>query len=544
MMEMESQNIEYKESWRDEYLKWVCGFANAQGGRIYIGKNDNGVTIGVDDAKRLSEDIPNKIRNHLGITCEVNLLEENGLLYVEIVVKPYGVAISYKGSYYYRSGSVKSELTGAALNDFLLKKSGLTWDEVIEERASMADINHDSIVRYLQFASMGDRLPNVNGLDDYQILEKLRLVENGKLKRAAIIMFGKDPNRFYPNVQLKIGRFINDYEFRYQEVIEGNLIKMFEDSLSILEYKFIIREVEIKDYFRVQKKGNYPREALREMVLNALVHRNYMGPMIQMRVYDDKITLWNLGQLPDTLTAEGLTQFHASYPRNPLIAAACFKATLIDSWGSGISKIMTACQKEGLPEPRFEAFQGGMLVTLFKPSIAEGDSTSQKTDTKTNQKTNQKTSQKTDTKTSQIAMEILRYIRKNPKATRKELSAYFAKTESAIQWHIEQLKTKGLICRVGSDKGGHWETIMEVIPQETLQKHVEKDEKDVEKDVEKTSEKIIKLMKEEPYITIKEIGTRLEVTRRTIEDQIKRLKQRGLVRRVGPDKGGHWEVLV
>ena len=465
-MGLESQNIEYKQSWHDEYLKWVCGFANAQGGRIYIGKDDNGVTIGVEDAKRLSEDIPNKIRNYLGITCEVNLKEDNGLLYVEIVVKPYGVAISYKGSYYYRSGSVKSELTGAALNDFLLKKSGLTWDEVIEERASMADIDHDSIVRYLQFASMGDRLPNVTGLDDYQILEKLRLVEGGKLKRGAIIMFGKDPNRFYPNVQLKIGRFINDSDFLYQEVIEGNLIKIFEDSLEILEYKFIIREVEIKDYFRVQKKGNYPREALREMVLNALVHRNYMGPMIQMRVYDDKITLWNLGQLPDSLTAEGLTQFHASYPRNPLIAGACFKATLIDSWGSGISKIMTACKNEGLPEPRFEAFGGGVLVTLFRPVDAEVCDDAQKhveKDEKYMEKKGVETSQiigQTIGQTiGQMTMKILEYLYENPKATRKELCNHFSKTSSTIQWHIEKLKSIGLIKRIGPDNGGHWEII-------------------------------------------------------------------------------------
>ena len=334
----------------------------------------------------------------------------------------------------------------------------------------MADIDHDSIVRYLQFASMGDRLPNVVGLDDYQILEKLRLVEGGKLKRGAIIMFGKDPNRFYPNVHLKIGRFVNDYVFRYQEVIEGNLIKIFEDSLSILEYKFIIREVEIKDYFRVQKKGNYPREALREMVLNALVHRNYMGPMIQMRVYDDKITLWNLGQLPDSLTAEELTQFHASYPRNPLIAGACFKATLIDSWGSGISKIMTACKNEGLPEPRFEAFGGGVLVTLFRPMDAEedGDNTVQeyvekdgietprKTDTKTQQKTPQKTLQKTPQKTPQ---KILDLIKKNPNITTREMAISIGIDRSNIARAIKKLQERGLIRRVGPDKGGHWEII-------------------------------------------------------------------------------------
>jgi ATP-dependent DNA helicase RecG len=78
-MMAESQNIEWKESWRDEYLKWICGFANAQGGKIYIGKKDDGTVIGVSDAKKLMEDIPNKIQNKLGIVADVNLLSENGL---------------------------------------------------------------------------------------------------------------------------------------------------------------------------------------------------------------------------------------------------------------------------------------------------------------------------------------------------------------------------------------------------------------------------------------------------------------------------------
>jgi len=535
-MNFESQNIEYKQSWRDEYLKWVCGFANAQGGRIYIGKDDNGATVGVEDAKRLSEDIPNKIKNYLGITCEVNLLEDNGLPYVEIVVKPYGVAISYKGSYYYRSGSVKSELTGATLNDFLLKKSGLTWDEVIEERASMADIDHDSIVRYLQFASLGDRLPNVAGLDDYQILEKLRLVEGGKLKRGAIIMFGKDPNRFYPNVQLKIGRFINDSEFRYQEVIEGNLIKIFEDSLEILEYKFIIREVEIKDYFRVQKKGNYPREALREMVLNALVHRNYMGPMIQMRVYDDKITLWNLGQLPDSLTAEGLTQFHASYPRNPLIAAACFKATLIDSWGSGISKIMTACKNEGLPEPRFEAFEGGVLVTLFRESDGIGQETGTINSQETPQKMSQEMSQKTSQKTSQ---KIMMLIKENPEITTEEMAKLIGIDRRNITRNIRNLKEQNLIRRIGTSKGGYWEIIKDTsqkMPQDTSQKMSQEMS-------QKTSQKIMMLIKENLEITTEEMAKLIGIDRRSITRNIRNLKEQGYIRRVGPAKGGHWEII-
>ena len=117
----EHQNIEYKQSWRDDYLKWVCGFANAKGGTIYIGKDDNGKVVGVRDHKKLMEDIPNKIHDILGLMAEVNLKKSRSSYFIEIVVAPYSVPISYRGRYYYRIGSVKRELTGSALNEFLLK---------------------------------------------------------------------------------------------------------------------------------------------------------------------------------------------------------------------------------------------------------------------------------------------------------------------------------------------------------------------------------------------------------------------------------------
>ena len=107
----EHQNIEYKSSWHDDYLQWICGFANAQGGRIYIGKNDAAKVVGVDDSKSLMEKLPNKIKNLMGITAEVNLLQEYGKDFIEIIVLPYSVPISLRGRYYYRSGSVKQELT-------------------------------------------------------------------------------------------------------------------------------------------------------------------------------------------------------------------------------------------------------------------------------------------------------------------------------------------------------------------------------------------------------------------------------------------------
>lgn len=120
-MNSESQNIEYKESWHDDYLKWICGFANAQGGCIYIGIDDDKKVVGVKDSKRLMEDIPNKIVTQLGIVCDINLQQESEKEYVEIVVQPSPMPISYHGKYHYRSGSTKQELNGAALQQFILQ---------------------------------------------------------------------------------------------------------------------------------------------------------------------------------------------------------------------------------------------------------------------------------------------------------------------------------------------------------------------------------------------------------------------------------------
>ena len=84
----EQQNTEYKSSWHDDYLKWLCGFANAQGGRIYIGKDDIGKAVGIEDYRKLMDEIPNKIKNNLGITAEVNLLYEDEKYFIEIIVQP------------------------------------------------------------------------------------------------------------------------------------------------------------------------------------------------------------------------------------------------------------------------------------------------------------------------------------------------------------------------------------------------------------------------------------------------------------------------
>ena len=210
-----------------------------------------------------------------------------------------------------------------------------------------------------------------SGLSTPELLEKLRLTENGQLKRAAIVLFGKDPGRFYPNTFVKIGKFEDDdFTIRFQELEDGNIIQLLDKVLRTLDYKFLIRNISFEGMNRVETL-EYPIPALREMLLNALIHRNYMGAPTQIRVYDKKLFVWNDGGLPETITLSQLKENHSSHPRNPILANACFLGGYIDSWGSGIMKIINSCQVAGLPMPELKEKEGGFTVMLFKDRFSK-----------------------------------------------------------------------------------------------------------------------------------------------------------------------------
>ncbi|MBA4259801.1 MAG: transcriptional regulator [Chitinophaga sp.] len=364
----EQQNIEYKQSWHDDYLKWVCGFANAHGGVIFIGKDDGGKVVGIADYKKLMDEIPNKVKDLMGILVDANLHEEKGLYYLEIITQPYAVPISLRGRYYYRSGSTKQELIGAALTDYLLRKSGKTWDEVTEPTATLDDIDDASLKSYIAASLHAGRIADVEGLSKADLIAKLRLTDdNGNIKRAAIVLFGKNPAKFFNNCVVKIGRFGKDSsDLRFQETVEGNIIYLLKEVLEQSNRKFFTRAISFEGIQRIEK-GEYPIAALREMLLNALVHRNYLGSsVVQMRMFDNHFNIWNEGELPAGISLDSLKRQHPSRPRNLLIADVCFKGGYIDAWGSGTLKIISTCKEAGLPDPEIIEQDGGILVTLFK----------------------------------------------------------------------------------------------------------------------------------------------------------------------------------
>lgn len=236
----EQQNIEYKNSWRDEYLKWICGFANAQGGKIFIGIDDNGKVTGLDDYKKLMEDIPNKAVTHLGLVVDVNLHRKAGKQYIEINVPASTVPISYHGAYHYRSGSTKQELKGAALHKFLLEKIGVSWEQQIIPNATLSEIDEDAVKRFLEKAIGNKRISNLAvDSDTFSLLKQLELVnEKGDFLLAALLLFGKKPKRYAPSAYFKIGRFGHSQsDLRSQDIEEGNILDMADLVLEILDKK-------------------------------------------------------------------------------------------------------------------------------------------------------------------------------------------------------------------------------------------------------------------------------------------------------------------
>lgn len=442
-MNNESQNTEYKESWRDEYLKWICGFANAKGGVLHIGVNDSGEVIGLKNAHKLSEDIPNKIVNYLGIVCETNLLKKDDLDYIEIIVEPSNVPVNFRGKYHYRSGSTKQELKGSALQQFLLKKMGKQWDEVTNTSATIDCIDEKAIRYFVRKGTESKRLAAESlGNTPQEVLENLRLIDdNGHVKNAAILLFAKCPQDYFPGIQFKIGRFGKDEtDLMFQDEIEGNILQMADHVLEVLKSKYLVSPIHYNGMQRIEPL-EIPEEAFREMLYNAIIHREYPGAPIQMRVFSDHIELWNIGELPQGYSIDTLMHKHTSRPRNLNIAQVFYKAGFVESWGRGIKKICDGFVSAGFDAPVFEENSGGILVTIKRKKITDvvSDvvSLSQVQLTERQQK-------------------IINLIEVNPRISAALMSQVLSVVVRTIQRELATMQKLGYIRHEGNTSAGHW----------------------------------------------------------------------------------------
>lgn len=441
----ESQNIEYKESWRDEYLKWVCGFANAQGGTIYIGIDDAGNVVGVQNVKKLLEDIPNKIQTVLGIVSDVNKKTKDGKDYVEICVEPSSYPVNYHGEYHYRSGATKQQLKGFALTEFIRNKTGFLWDAVPVDNIGIEDLDQDSIEIFKREALRKQRMEKEDlDIPNDELMDHLDLLVDGKLKRAAVMLFYRKPGRIITGSYVKIGKFGEGSDLQYQDTVEGSLFNIADKVIDLIYTKYLKARITYEHDVRVETYP-FPREGVREAIYNALGHNNYAASIpIQIRIEDDAMYISNNCILPKNWTVDTLMKPHKSEPFNPSIAHVFYRAGYIEAWGRGIQKICEACQELGTPDPEYKVLGDDITVKFFALESA-----------KISESKNPK--HQGDVLGDVLEDGILDELRRDSSLNQKELAEILGTSVPSIQRAMSRLKDNGRLIRKGGKRFGYWE---------------------------------------------------------------------------------------
>ena len=373
---------------------------------MYFGVNNDHEVIGLENVDRLMEDIPNKIVTTMGIIVDVNLYEVKGLDYIEVVIEPSNIPINYRGKYYYRSGSTMQELRGPALQQFVLKKMGRSWDDITNEFATIDDLDRSAIDYFLRKG-------------------------------------------------IKAGRISEDEaDLITQDVIEGNIIQMTDRVVDVLKTKYFTSPIHYEGMQRIEKL-EVPEDGLREIFYNAIAHKDYMGAPIQMRVWDDYCEIWNEGGLPAGFTPETLLTKHSSHPRNKNIAYAFFKAGFIESWGRGYKKIREGFEGAGLPMPKIEDVEGGVRVTFQRNNVVK---THEET-TPLSEGLPEKLSKRLPKGLSKTTISVCVMMYSNRYVSRKEMADSIGISTTSVQKHINKLKALGVLKRIDSARNGHWEFV-------------------------------------------------------------------------------------
>jgi len=365
----ETNTVEFKEIPNKAFYKTISAFANTKGGIILLGVDKNSNPIGIELSTRFLGDLTNRIVNKLSLYPDIETIDIEGKRFITVRVVHSGYLVSYEGRYYERIGNTTREMNQQKLKVLLLK--GKPWDS-ITTNISLEEIDSDSVKNFIRLAVNNNRLTNVSLNEPLEIiLEKLELLVNGKLTNGAVLLFGKNPQKHFINLCIRIGRFKTETTIIDDKWVKGNLFQQFEETIKIIK-QFISVRYEIKGIER-QDIWDYPIPAIREALLNALTHRDYfnIANFIVVKVYDDHIWFSNPGGLPEGITITQLKKPHQSYLRNPLIAKVFYLAGFIEQYGSGTVRMVNWMKEAALPEPEYKEEMGGFSVYFNKDIYTE-----------------------------------------------------------------------------------------------------------------------------------------------------------------------------
>lgn len=365
----ETETAEFKGILNESFYKTISAFANTKGGIVLLGADKEGNVTGVESSSKFLEDLTNRIVDKLSVYPEIHTLDEKGKRVLAVKIGRSSYPVSYEGRYYERIGNTTREMSPEKLRKLLL--TGMPWDS-IAGNFSLKEIDARTVEKLVRLAVREKRLTNLSLNDSPRVvLEKLKLLIDGKLTNGAILLFGKEPQKYFINLCVRIGRFKTETTIIDDKWAKGNLFQQFEETINILK-QFISVRYEIEDFQR-EDIWDYPIPALREALLNALIHRDYfnIANFITIKVYDDHIWFSNPGRLPEGITIEELKKPHGSHLRNPLIAKVFYLAGFIEQYGSGTVRMVEWMKKAKLPEPEYKEEMGGFSVYFYKDIYTE-----------------------------------------------------------------------------------------------------------------------------------------------------------------------------
>lgn len=435
---MEDAHIEFKREWKGEFVRNVAGLANSDGGKIYVGVSDDGSIYGLKDVISDLKQIPDDIQNGLGITPRVEYHSKDGKDYITIEVNKSPETLFFKGKVWVKSGSTTRELSGIELRRRLLKDINLSWSDMTIDNIGIRDLSHEAIMYYIK--ALGKEHMVSDPLSDSDIkgvLSHLGMIdEHGNISRSAVLLFHPKPRDVVYGAHLMIGEFDDKKDLVREETVDCSLIMMPDKAAEILYDKFIPG---IFDYSDMRRKTvyKYPPEAIREILTNAIVHKDYLvGTPVTIKVFPDRISVYNPGPLPDGWDVNDLIIDHPSIPRNRCMAEAFYEAGYIEKWGKGISTVLEQCTLSGIPAPTFTVRQNGLDVEFVGKLHSISDIA--------------------DTDLTPRERTIMDMIRNGEFTTIKEVSQKLSVSHGTVESTLKSLTEKGMIIRVGSTKSGSW----------------------------------------------------------------------------------------
>ena len=303
---------------------------------------------------------------------EIEIGEINGKSVIIIRIKEFPIKpVSIKGRYLRRVGNSNHVMTMQEIAQMHFHSVGMSWDKLPARDATIKDVDFEKVKRYIKKANETGRKRVLESENPLQVLEKLELIKEGKPTWAAILLFGKDTNRSLSQATIHCGRFKEETIVIDDRMVKGAIPEQVEEAMDFIRKNINVKFVMTGKPAR-EEIWDYPLEALREAIINAVCHRNYTIPSnTEVRIYDDELIVWNPGGLPFGVTIEDLYKPHPSVLRNKGVGGIFYDMGLIEQWGSGIDKMRKACVNANLPEPRFEEYQGFRVI--FRKDIYTGE---------------------------------------------------------------------------------------------------------------------------------------------------------------------------